>query len=94
MAKRKIIWANTAIKKLFVVFESEIRRKNEKKVTAELFKALSKSIRMLAKYPLKGIPSSDESVRVLIIDSLIVCYGLSQNRISIFTISKTSNSTR
>lgn len=91
MAKRKIVWANTAIKKLFAVLEDDIRRKNGKKDATELYKDLSKSIRILSKYPLKGMPSTDESVRVLIIESLEVCYGLSKDRISIFTVTESSN---
>ncbi len=91
MAKRKIIWANTAIKGLFQIFESDIRKNNGKRYSVKLSKTISKQIRLLPLYPLKGKPASDGSVRVLIIEALIVCYGISADRISIFTISESSN---
>jgi len=90
MAKRKIIWANTAIKGLFAIFESDIRKNNGKSYSVKLSKIISKQIRLIPIHPLRGKPSSDESVRVLIIESLKVCYGLSHDRISIFTISESS----
>jgi len=91
MAKRKIIWSNTAIKGLFAIFEADIRKNNGKEYSTDLFKTISERIKLLVKHPLSGIPTSEESVRVLIIETLIVCYGLSEDRISIFTISEFSN---
>lgn len=91
MAKRKIIWSNTAIKRLFAIFEADIRKNNGKEYSIDLFKTISDRIRLLVKHPMTGMLTSDESVRVLIIETLIVCYGLSEDRISIFTISEYSN---
>jgi toxin YoeB len=91
MAKRKVIWSNTAIKGLFAIFEDDIRKNNGKEYSTDLFNTISERISLLVKHPLTGIPTSEESVRVLIIETLIVCYGLSEERISIFTISIFSN---
>ena len=91
MAKKKIIWSNTAIKNLFAIFEADIRKSKDKEFSIHLFKSISERVKLLVKQPLAGIPSSDESVRVLIIEPLIICYGLSEDRISIFTISEFSN---
>jgi len=91
MAKKEIIWSNTAIKKLFAIFEADIRKSNDKEFSIDLFKSISEGVKLLLKQPLAGIPASDESVRVLIIETLIICYGLSEGRISIFTISEFSN---
>jgi hypothetical protein len=91
MAKKKIIWSNTAVKKLFAIFEADIRKRKDKEFSIHLLKAISERVKLLVKEPLAGIPSSDESVRVLIIDTLIICYGSSGERISIFTISEFSN---
>ena len=92
MAKKKIIWSNTAIKKLFAIFEADIRKSKEKEFSIHLFKEISERLKLLVKQPQAGIHASEESVRVLIIETLIVCYGLSEDRISIFTISELSNS--
>lgn len=91
MAKKEIIWSNTAIKKLFAIFEADIRKSKDKEFSIHLFKAISERVKLLVKQPLAGIPASDESVRVLIFDTLIICYGLSEDRIYIFTISEISN---
>ncbi len=91
MAKRKIIWSNTAIKKLFSIFEADIRKNNGKEYSIDLFKTITERIRLLLKHPLTGMPASDESVRVLIIETLIVCYGVEENRISVYTVSRYSN---
>jgi hypothetical protein len=90
MAKREIVWSNTAIKKLFAIFEADIRKNNGKENSIDLFKTMTKRIGLLIKHPLTGMPTSDESVRVLIIETLIVCYGLSKDQISIFTVSEFS----
>jgi hypothetical protein len=91
MAKREIIWSNTAIKRLYAIFEADIRKNNRKEYSIDLFKTISERTRLLVKYPLTGIPTSDKSVRVLIVEALIICYGMSEDRISIFTISEYSN---
>lgn len=91
MAKRKIIWSNTAKKKLYALFEADIRKTNSKEYSIYLFKAISERIKLLVKQPMTGILTSDESVRALIIKSLIVCYGIHEDRISIFTVSELSN---
>lgn len=93
MAKRKIIWSNTAIKRLYAIFEADIRKNNRKEYSINLFKTISEQIKLLAKHPLTGTATSDESVRVLIIETIIVYYGLSEDRISIFTISESSKNT-
>lgn len=90
MAKRKIIWSNTAIKKLFAIFEADIRRSNSKEYSIDLFKKISEQIKLLVKHPLTGTITSDESVRVLIIETVVICYGFIEERISIFTISEIS----
>jgi plasmid stabilization system protein ParE len=93
MAKREIVWSNTAIKKLFAIFEADIRKNNGKEYSVALFKTIAENLKLLVKHPLAGTRTSDESVRVLIIETIIIYYGLSADRIYIFTISEFSKNT-
>jgi len=90
MAKIQIIWSRQAMKKLYAIFEADIRKGRGKDYSRDLFKKFSMRIRLLIKYPYSGISTSDESVRGLIIESFIIWYGVQNNLVSIFTISENS----
>ena len=94
MVKTQVIWSRTAIKKLYAIFESDVRKGNGKDFSADLFKKISKQMRLLIKNPYIGMNTSDDSVRGLIIDSFLICYGVQDNLVSVYTISEYSNFSR
>jgi plasmid stabilization system protein ParE len=87
MAKIQIIWSRTAIKKLYAILESEIRKGNTRSFSKNIFKAILKQIRILVNQPNLGLTTSDDSVLGLITGSYIIFYEISEGRIVIHTIS-------
>ena len=86
MAKRKIIWSETARKRLFEILEYYFNRNNSKSYSNKLYKQISKEVRLLIKYPELGIKTSDRASRGLIIGDYIVYYEIIDNLIFIETI--------
>jgi len=91
MAKTQVIWSRQAKKKLYAIFEADIRKGNGKEYSIDLFKKISKQIRLLIKNPYSGMSTSDDSVRGLIIESFLICYGVQDSLVSVYTISEYSN---
>jgi plasmid stabilization system protein ParE len=87
MAKIQIIWSRTAIKKLYAILESEIRKGNARSFSKNIFKTISKQISLLINQPYLGQNTSDASVYGMITGSYIILYGISDGRIVIHTIS-------
>ncbi len=88
MAKSKIIWSGIAKKKLYTILESSIRREQSKTYAISLYKMISKGVKELLKQPEAGIRTSEYPVRGLYIESYLILYEISDNRIVIHTISK------
>lgn len=87
MAKRKIIWSNTAMKKLYAIFESDIRKGNGKSFSNELFKTITKQVRLLQKHPESGMKTSDESIFGLKIETFLIYFELKADMICIHFVS-------
>ncbi len=86
MAKRKIVWSNRAKKRLYGILEFYIERNKSKSYSIKLYKLLNKEIKLLLKYPALGLKTSEESVRGLIIDTYIIYYEVTEDKITIHTI--------
>jgi plasmid stabilization system protein ParE len=86
MAKRKIVWSDRAKKRLYGILEFYIERNKSKSYSIKLFKLLNKEVKLLLKYPDLGPKTSEESVRGLIIDTFIVYYEVTEDKIIIHTI--------
>ena len=86
MAKRKIVWSNNAKKRLYGILEFYIERNKSKSYSIKLFKLLNKEVKLLLKYPDLGLKTSEESVRGLIIDTYIIYYEVTEDKIIIHTI--------
>jgi plasmid stabilization system protein ParE len=86
MAKSKIIWSGRAKKKLYTILESKIRRDKNKSSAISLYKAISKGIKIIRKYPELGIRTSVNLIYGFIIESYIVFYEISADRILVHTI--------
>ena len=86
MAKRKIVWSNNAKKRLYGILEFYIERNKSKSYSIKLYKLLNKEVKLLLKYPDLGLKTSEESVRGLIIDTYIIYYEVTVEKIIIHTI--------
>jgi len=86
MAKRKIVWSNRAKKRLYGILEYYIERNKSKTYSIKLYKLLNKEIKLLIKYPDLGLKTSEETVRGLIIDTFIIYYEVTDDKIIIHTI--------
>jgi toxin YoeB len=86
MAKRKIVWSNNAKKRLYGILEFYIERNKSKSYSIKLYKLLNKEVKLILKYPDLGLKTSEESVRGLIIDTYIIYYEVTDDKIIIHTI--------
>ncbi len=86
MAKRKIVWSNRAKKRLYGILDFYIERNKSKSYSIKLFKLLNKEVKILLKYPDLGLKTTEESVRGLIIDTYIIYYEVTDDKIIIHTI--------
>jgi plasmid stabilization system protein ParE len=86
MAKRKIVWSDRAQKRLYGILEFYIERNKSKSYSNKLYKLLYKEVKLLLKYPDLGLKTSEESVRGLIIDTFIIYYEVTDDKIIIHTI--------
>jgi toxin YoeB len=86
MAKRKIVWSDRAKKRLYGILEFYIERNKSKSYSIKLYKLLNKEVKLLLKYPDLGLKTSEESVRGLIIDTYIIYYEVTEDKIIIHTI--------
>ena len=88
MAKRKIIWSNTAVKRLYSGFETEIRKGNGKEDSIKAFKIISRSLKGIRMNPEAGIKTSEMSIYGVKADSFLILYTLTGNEIFIHTLLK------
>jgi toxin YoeB len=86
MAKRKIVWSDRAKKRLYGILEFYIQRNRSKSYSRKLYKLFNKEVKILLKYPDLGLKTSEESVRGLIIDTYIIYYEVTDDKIIIHTI--------
>lgn len=86
MAKRKIVWSNRAIKRLYGILEFYDQRNKSKTYSKKLYQLLQKQVKILLKFPEIGLKTTEESTRGLIIDDYIIYYQITKDKIIIHTI--------
>lgn len=86
MVKSKIVWSNRAKKRLYGILELSIQRNKSKSYSIKLHKLLDREIKLLLKYPDLGLKTTKESIRGLIIDTYIIYYEVTDDKIIIHTI--------
>ncbi|MBK7132843.1 MAG: hypothetical protein IPH69_08515 [Bacteroidales bacterium] len=88
MAKRKVIWSNTAIKRLYSIFETDIRKGNAKEDSINDFQIISRNLKGIRKNPKAGIRTSEISIYGVKADTFLILYTLTENEIVIHTLLK------
>ena len=86
MVKRKIVWSNRAIKRLYGIMEFYDQRNKSKTYSNKLFQVIQKQIKVLVKFPEIGLRTTEETTRGLIIQDFIVYYQITENSIIIHSI--------
>jgi plasmid stabilization system protein ParE len=86
MAKRKIVWSNRAIKRLYNILEFYDQRNKSKTYSKKLYQLLSKQVKILIKFPEIGLKTTEDTTRGLIIGDFIIYYQLTEDKIIIHTI--------
>jgi plasmid stabilization system protein ParE len=86
MAKRKIVWSNRAIKRLYGILEFYDQRNKSKTYSDKLFRLLQKEVKILLKFPEIGLKTTEETTRGLILGDYIVYYEITDDKIVIHTI--------
>ena len=86
MAKRKIIWSNRAIKRLYGILESDFRRNKTTTYSEELYRRIRKEVKILLKFPEIGLKTDEETTRAFITGNYIIYYEITDDRIDIHTI--------
>jgi toxin YoeB len=86
MAKRKIVWSNRAIKRLYGILELYIQRNKSKTYSSKLSRLLQKEVKILLKFPEIGLKTTKENTMGLIIDDYIIYYEITDDKIIIHTI--------
>ena len=86
MAKRKMIWSVRAQIKLSDILQFYAERNGSKGYSNKLYLKISKSIRLLEKYPEIGHKTEFDFIRGLIVDSFIIFYEIRDKEIIIHTI--------
>lgn len=86
MAKRKIVWSNRAIKRLYGILEFYDKRNKYKTYSKKLYQLLQKEIKILPKFPETGLETTEETTRGLIIQDFIIYYQITDDKIIIHTI--------
>ena len=86
MAKRKIIWSQSAKIKLYHILEFYAKRNKSKSYSAKLYAKFNKELKLLLNHPDLGIKTEIESVRGLIVDDYIIFYEELGERLIIHTV--------
>jgi plasmid stabilization system protein ParE len=86
MAKRKIVWSDIAIKRLYDILEFYDQRNKSKSYSKKLYQLLQKEIKILLKFPEIGLKTTEETIRGLIIQEFIIYYQITEEQIIIHTI--------
>ena len=86
MARRKIVWSNRAIKRLYGILEFYDQRNKSKTYSKKLYQLLNKQVKILIKFPEIGLKTTEDTTRGLIIGDLIIYYQLTEDKIIIHTL--------
>jgi len=72
MAKRKIVWSNRAIKRLYGILEFYDQRNKSKTYSKKLYQLLNKQVKIMIKFPEIGLKTTEDTTRGLIIGDFII----------------------
>ena len=86
MAKRKIVWSNRAIKRLYGILEFYDQRNKSNAYSKKLYQLLHKQVKVLLKLPEIGLKTTEETTRGLIIEDYIIYYQITEDKIIIHTV--------
>ena len=86
MVKRKIVWSNRAIKRLYGILEFYDQHNKAKSYSRKLQQLLQRQVKVLLKFPEIGLKTTEETTRGLIIEDYIIYYQITEDRIIIYTI--------
>ncbi len=86
MAKRKIVWSNRAIKRLYGILEFYDQRNKSKTYSKKLYQLLNKQVKILIKLPEIGLKTTEDTTRGLIIGDFMIYYQLTKDKIIIHTV--------
>ena len=86
MAKRKIVWSNRAIKRLYGILEFYDQRNKSKTFSKKLYQLLQKQVKVLIKFPEIGLKTTEETTRGLIVEDCIIYYQITDIKIIIHTV--------
>ena len=86
MAKRKIVWSNRAIKRLYGILEFYDQRNKSKTYSKKLYQLLHKQVKVLIKFPEIELKTTEETTRGLIIEDYIIYYQITEDKIIIHTV--------
>lgn len=86
MAKRKIVWSNRTIKRLYGILEFYDQRNKSKTYSKKLQQLLQRQVKVLLKFPEIGLKTTEETTRGLIIEGYIIYYQITEDKIIIHTI--------
>ena len=60
MVKRKIVWSNRAIKRLYGILEFYDQRNKSKTYSKKLYQLIHKQVKVLIKFPEIGLKTTDK----------------------------------
>ena len=86
MVKRKIVWSDRAIKRLYGILEFYDQRNKSRSYSSKLFQTIHKQVKVLIKFPEIGLKTTEETTRGLIIEDYIVYYQITEDKIIIHSI--------
>jgi len=86
MAKRKIVWSNRAIKRLYGILEFYNQRNKSKAYSKKLYQLIQNQVKVLFKFPEIGLKTTEETTRGLIVDDYIIYYQITEDKIIIHTV--------
>lgn len=86
MAKRKIVWSNRAIKRLYGILEFYDQRDKSKTYSKKLYQLIHKQVKVLIKFPDFGLKTTEETTRGFIIDDYIIYYQITEDKVLIHTV--------
>lgn len=86
MASRKIIWSQTAKRKLYSTLEFYNQRNESKTYSLKLYKKFQKELSLLKVQSNIGIKTDLENVRGLIVDDFILFYEIKSKIIIVHNV--------
>jgi plasmid stabilization system protein ParE len=86
MVKRKIVWSNRAIKRLYGILEFYNQRNKSKSYSNKLYQTIHNQVKVLIKFPEIGLKTTEETTRGLIVEDYIVYYQITEYKVIIHTI--------